>query len=268
MHLRALDYVLWLACPCLQVGILVAMRKRGSDSEFPFFYAYTIWQVVSVAYLVCAERISYAAYYYSYWVVTLLSVVMAFALIDELFRHAFRHFAALRDFGRIIFRWAVIVVLLAACAGALSSHHLPGFDRVSEIILIADRSARAMLCALVILLLLGSRYLLLSRRTLLFGIALGFAVFTFTKVIIDSILLAKPSLSPLLNRVNSVAYIVTCMVWLAYAVRAEESIVAAATPLTAAVPALAGPPLLPVNTLLDTINSLVEQSLREHKETT
>src|SRR5450755_3374339 len=110
MHLHILDYVLWLTSPCLQVGLVIVMRRRGLDHQFPFFFAYAMLQVVSVAFLVTMERISYAVYYYSYWIVAVFCVLISFALIDELFKSGFRRFAALRNLGGTVFRWAVLAV--------------------------------------------------------------------------------------------------------------------------------------------------------------
>jgi hypothetical protein len=269
VDLHTFDYVLWLTCPCLQSGLLIVMHRRRKVSEFPFFYTYTIWQVVSVIFLVCVERFSYSVYYYSYWAVSLVSVATAFALIDELFRLAFRRFAALRDLGRIVFRWAVIMVLFVALVNAMDSRHAPVFDRVSALVLIADRSARTMLCGLVILLLLGGRYLLISPRSLLFGISLGVAMFTSVKVIVVSLMLQQLHRTHLLNRINTLAYILSCLVWLAYFALAEEPGPAAEKP-PAVAPRLAGaespldePSSARLTTLLESLNTLVEDSLRD-----
>lgn len=257
MHLHILDYVLWLTSPCLQVGVLIVMRRRGLDRTFPFFFTYIILQAVSVAILVGAERLSYRAYFYSYWVAAALSVLVSFALINELFKTAFQKFAALRDLGEVVFRWAVVVVLLAAIVVALASHT----PQTSQGILIADRSARAMLCGLVILLLLGSGYLHVSRRDLLFGIALGFAIFTLTKVVIDTIALRSAEVYPVMGRINSIVYICACLIWLAYATLAGRNRV-----VDAGRPATFGPALVtdnaPAGSALEALNNLVERTLR------
>jgi hypothetical protein len=259
MHLHTLDYVLWLTSPCLQVGVVIVMRRRGLDRNFPFFFTYTILQVVSDAWLVSVERLSYSVYFYSYWIVSALSVLISLALIHELFRAAFRQFAALCELGEIVFRWAVIVGLLMAAGAVLFYRHLR-LPRLSEGILVADRSARAMLCALVILLLLGSRYLLISRRDLLFGISSGFALFNLAKVVLDSVALRWPPPYLVLGRINGVTYISACVIWLAYVILAQRPAfeAGASDKLHPALRADDAPP----GALLDAINNRVERTLR------
>ncbi len=48
MHLRLVDYVVWFATPVLQSGLLVALYRRGLHRDYPFFFNYTILQVISV----------------------------------------------------------------------------------------------------------------------------------------------------------------------------------------------------------------------------
>ena len=48
MHLRLTDYILWFATPCLQVGVLISLFRRGLHRDYPYFFNYTILQVVSV----------------------------------------------------------------------------------------------------------------------------------------------------------------------------------------------------------------------------
>jgi hypothetical protein len=261
MHLHVLDYVLWLTSPCLQVGVLIVMRRRGLDREFPLFFAYTILQVVSDAFLVGMERISYRVYFYSYWIVAVLCVLISFALIDELFKTAFQRFAALRDVGETVFHWAVVVVVLAAVVVALASRHMPQNQRLSEGILITDRSARAMLCGLVILLLVGSAHLGISRRGLLFGIALGFAILTLTKVVLDTVALRRPWLYLGLGRINSVVYICACAIWLSYATLSGRHRVIPAGHSEEFDPASVADDA-PAGTALDAINSMVERKFR------
>lgn len=260
MHLHIVDYVLWLTAPGLQVGVLIVMHRRGLHRTFPFFFTYTVLQVVSEAVLITLQRLSYKVYFYSYWIDAALCVLISFALMDELFKAAFQRFAALRDLGETVFRWAVVVVALAAAAVALSSRHRPQIDRMIEGILVADRSARGMLCALVILLLLGSGYLRISHRDLLFGIGLGFAIFTLTKVVLDSIALRSPMLYPTLGRINSIVYICACLVWLAYATLAgRHRIIEGATPEELGMALVDDD--APAGTALESLNNLVERTM-------
>ena len=222
MHLHALDYVLWAAAPCLQGCVLYFMHRRGLDAQLPIFYGYTIVQAVTDTYLLIVERVSYIVYFYSYWIVTALTVVLTLAIIDELFRVAFRDFAAIRSVGTSIFRWGALLILVAAMLAAFSFLNDSRFAGWVGTIVMADRGARVILCMLALLLLLGARYLRISPRSILFGVATGFVVYMLAKVGLDSLMLLHISSDRLVTRLNSVVYLSACSLWLWYAAYGEK----------------------------------------------
>jgi hypothetical protein len=261
VHLHALDYVLWVAAPCLQVCVLFFMHRRGLAAQLPFFYAYTIFQAITDIYLLVVERSSYRAYFYSYWIVTSLTVLFTFAIILELFRAAFRDFAGIRDVGTLVFRWGALLVLIAAFLTAFAFSHDTDFGEFSESILIADRSARAMLCLLGVLLLLGARHLRLSRRNILYGIAMGFVVYMLAKVVLDSMSLMHLAPALLVTRLSSAIYLSSCVLWIIYAACGDKL----PEPIVAPVQA---DHLYDGKNLIDVINSIVEKSMRNARKTT
>jgi hypothetical protein len=263
MHLHALDYVLWLISPCLQIGVWFGMRRRGLQRTFPFFYLYTALQVISDFSLLWAAQASYTLYFYSYWVVDVVSVVISFTLMNELFQQAFREYSALRDFGRLIFRWAFVVVSTAGIVVAFTSAHLGGTQWLSAAILLADRSARGMLCGLALLLLFGSLYLRISPSSVLFGIALGLAISSLTKVVVETFALAHPEQSVILVRVNGFAYIVSCCVWLAYVAMSDWRI---APPVQVSEGTTDDGLGRNTNPLLGSINDIVERTMQAKRK--
>ena len=216
MHLHIADYVLWLTSPCLQAGVVIAMRRRGLDRDFPFFFGYTMLQVVSVPCLIFAERLSYGVYFFSYWIVAALSVLLSFAVVRELIWAAFQPFDDYCRLGDIVFRWAMVVVMMAALLVLFSSRR-PQLYQISDGILVADLMVRTMLFTLVALVLLSSRYLEISWREVLFGIALGFLGFNLAKVVLDILAQRSPEPSLRLGRINGVVYVSSCVIWLTYA---------------------------------------------------
>src|ERR1700757_2446475 len=111
MHLGILDYVLWFASPVLQTVVLVGLFRRGLHRDYPYFFNYTILQVAAVPVLAFIEHTqTYTVYYYSYYVNIGLSVLLSFAVLQEIFTNAFRPYEALRDPSIILFRWSALVV--------------------------------------------------------------------------------------------------------------------------------------------------------------
>src|SRR5271165_5128509 len=184
MHLRLIDYLVWLSAPTLQLGVIVAMYRRGLQRDYPYFFNYAILQVFLDTILFITHKESYALYYYSYWVSAALCAVVSFAVLYEIFQNAFRPYEALRDLSVILFRWSALVILLVAGMWAVTSSHPAQDGSITNALLLAQRSVRLMQCGLVIFLLLFSEYLGISRRNLLFGIALGFGLFASVSMLV------------------------------------------------------------------------------------
>jgi hypothetical protein len=259
LRLHALDYVLWVADPLLQASVLFFMHKRGLAAQLPFFFGYVTFQAITDIYLLTIERYSYTVYFYSYWTGAALTVLFTFAIIQELFRAAFRSFAAIRNVGVKIFRWGVVLVLIAAVLASVAIHRGNQTNNFLEPILITDRSARAMLCLLTLLVLLGARHLRLSRRSILYGIAMGFVVYMFTKVALDSLLIMHLARSLTVSRTNSAFYLCSCGLWLVYAVYGDKL-------AEIAVPVAHTDRFPEGQTLMDRINSIVEESMRNARK--
>jgi hypothetical protein len=224
MHLRVADYVLWFASPLLQAGVLVTMLRRGLHRDYPYFLNYTILAIISEPILWVLYGRSYTAYYYGYYVNLGLSVVISFAVLQEIFKDAFRPYEALRDLGVILFRWSALVVLLVGVMWAINAGHKSENGSVTDVILLADRSVRIMQCGLVFFLLLFSEYLGLSRRSFLFGVSLGFGLFAAVNMLVFTGLAHSGVLrQSTLSQINSAAYLAAVLIWFGYTLAAAPS---------------------------------------------
>ncbi len=224
MHLRLTDYVLWIASPLLQMGVLIAMIRRGLHRDYPYFFNYTILQVVGVPVLYIIYTRSYSAYFYAYYFNIALSVLISFAVLQEIFKDAFRPYEALRDLSVILFRWSSLVVLLVGVMWAINGNHKSDNGAVVDAILLAERSVRLMQCGLVFFLLLFSEYLGISRRSPLFGISLGFGLFAAVNMLVATAMTRHGILhQSTLRHINSEAYLAAVVLWLGYALAATSS---------------------------------------------
>jgi hypothetical protein len=223
MHLRPIDYVLWLTAPTLQLGVLAVMYKRGLQREYPYFFYYTILAVANEPILFFAQRSSYSLYYYCYWISIALTALVSFAVLYEIFQNAFRPYEALRDLSVILFRWSALVILLVAGMWAVTSNHPAQDGSVTNAVLLAERSVRLMQCGLVFFLLLFSEYLGISRRNLLFGIALGFGFFaSVSMLVVSGLSHAGVVHVSVLRWVHSAAYNISVLIWLGYSIMAPS----------------------------------------------
>jgi hypothetical protein len=265
MHLNPVDYVLWCAGPVLQFGVLVAMYRRGLHREYPYFFNYTVLQVISDPLLFVVARYSYTMYYWGYYVSVALSALVSFAVIQEIFHDAFRPYEALRDLSVILFRWSALLLLLIGVMWYITAAKSSHVDTLTSGIILVQRSVRMMQCGLVFFLVLFSEYLGISRRHVLFGIALGFGLFASINMLYTTAV-SHGSFVPVqvLRPINSAVYVVSVLIWLGYTALAPvRSAVASASARSkewnsaledARVPAVA-------DSLLDSMDRTVERLL-------
>src|SRR5882724_10740417 len=105
-------YVLWLLAPVCQVFLLIFMLRRKLRAEFPFFFTYTVFQVISFAVQYGIYHFSPDNYFNVYWTAAALSAMLGFLVIHEVFTYAIRPYPGLRDLGKMLFRWVALLLVL------------------------------------------------------------------------------------------------------------------------------------------------------------
>jgi hypothetical protein len=255
----------------MQVGILYAMYRRGLYRDYPYFFNYTILQIVSFVILFAIKNV-YSLYFYGYWVSVALDAIVSFFVLQEIFRDAFRPYEALRDLSVILFRWSALIVLLVGGMAAITGKTPSQIDFVLNAIMLGDRSIRLMQCGLVFFLLLFSEYLGISRRNAVFGIAFGFGLFASVKML-AVLAAAHPAvfMATVVRWVNSGVYDVSVLIWLGYALFSAPSRSSAAVPSPVrtkdwdnALQDARGP--VAAISMLDTMEAKVEQLLYPRDE--
>ena len=216
MRVTVIDNVLWCLTPIFMSVTAVFLCRRHLQKQFPYFFNYVIFQIL--AFLVEFPLRNWTNYFYVYWTVQALSLVVSFAVLLEIFRDAFRPYEALRDLSIILFRWCALVVLLLGGMWAITSWRENQIDNITNAIYLIDRSVRLMQCGLVLFMLLFSEYLGIRRRNLLFGIAVGFGFFAAVNMLVMTALSHHSYFSKsTLSRINGIAYVISTLIWLAYA---------------------------------------------------
>jgi hypothetical protein len=270
MHLRLLDYVFWFGGTFMQLGVVVAMYRRGLHRDYPYFFNYTVLQVLSEPILFVVQKHSYPVYYWGYWISVALSALISFGVLQEIFHDAFRPYEALRDLSVILFRWSALVVLLVGVMWTITAVHSSQVDTITNGILLVQRSVRLMQCGLVFFLLLFSEYLGISRRHLVFGIALGFGIFASVSMLVAAAASHGTFLhASVLRQINSAGYTIAVMIWLGYTALApaRSSVAVAAARSKDWNYALEDAKVQPAaDSLLDTMDRTVERLLYPREE--
>jgi hypothetical protein len=221
MSLSATDYLLWAVCSLLLVMVCGALLKRRLTREFPVFFAYVAYHVLravlfAVYLLHWQRRMSHADYFYAYWIAEMVSIVLGFAVIREIYGKVFENYEALRRFGGIVFAGAAVVLLLVAVVAAASA---PGADSpgIVRAVLLLQRSVRVLQCGMLALVFLLLLYFGLPWRNPVFGIALGFGLFASIELVAVAVRSqVGAGAATLYSQVRSGAYACGVMIWLSY----------------------------------------------------
>ncbi len=215
--LRILYYALWIAPVPVYVCLTVFMFRRQLQRQLPAFFSFAVYQIAAFFCNFYFFHRGASQYFYAYWTTAILSMAIAFWVLHEIFVGVFRPFSDLREFGAVLFRWAALVLTLAAALLAISSKSVPGSTRLFTSFLELTRSLEIMQCGLVLLMLLCSTYLGISLRHRIFGIALGFGVTAAVDLITVAALAALGREARIFVQVSEmVAYNIAALLWLGY----------------------------------------------------
>ena len=217
MPLTALKYVLWVAHPCVQAVIAVFMLKRRLHREYPIFFAYTLSHVVRFVVLFSVyHHGGHESYRETYLVADVLDAALSFAAIYEVFSKVFRPYEGIRKLTGILFRWALIVLVLVA---VLTSAGATGADnqRILAGLFAFNQGVHIVRGGLLFLLILFCSYLGLRWNHFVFGIALGFGLSSSVQLVAYA---TRAHLGPVgsrtLSLISAAAYNCAVLVWLYY----------------------------------------------------
>lgn len=218
-------YVLWIA-PALAIAYLATMMvRRHLRKQYPMFFAYASFQVVGFLAQFTVYHLWPNQYYFEYWTGSVISIVLSFAVIYELFTQTFEPFDGLRDLGGVLFRWAAVVLVIAATLMTMISSNVHA-NLEAAIVLAFERSVRVMQCGIVLLMILCAPSVGLTRKHRIFGIATGFGVMAAVDLIAAA-LVARVGISQLMGRLltfsHMTSYCFAVGVWTAYLLRPEPA---------------------------------------------
>jgi len=173
---------LWIAPHVLLAVLAVIMVYRKLVKEFPALFLYAVFEVAQfVALLVLYQLRSVSGQQYTLaWLAgSAVSIGLRFAIVQEVFRHVFESYPALKDLGTLLFRWATAVLIIVSVAlVAFASGNV--MDRLTLACTVPDRAVSTVQCGLLVLVFLMSRFLGLPWRSYVFGIAVGLGLFAST----------------------------------------------------------------------------------------
>ena len=183
---QVLDYALWFMPLLLQAVIVWRMRQIRLDRSFPHFFRYNMFVVLTGIAMILIYHFLRDIYFYAYWAAAAVSAGLAFAVIMEIFVESFRPYEALRDFGRILFRWCFALMIGIAAIFVLATPG-NGSHAAIDFILSFERGVRIAQCGLLLLFYLFATQLGFSHRSHLWGIVSGYGLFAALDLILNSL---------------------------------------------------------------------------------
>jgi len=222
MELKSLVEFFWLAGIVFQAAVVVVLGLKRAWRKFPLFTCYSVFNLCSAVliYLAQPHRLFY---FYSYWIAEAASIILAFAVLYEVFGHLFHGHNALRKLARLSFNCVLFVFL---CVGiiVLLRQSPVGFRAISSAVLIVEQAARIIeLGALMALFLLSTAFGLHWRQQV-FGIALGLGLFTAIELIAVTMRTQTGSTTYyLLGAVRILAFNTSLIIWLSYLLAPERA---------------------------------------------
>lgn len=216
---QLLHKALWLIPPLLQAVIGTVMVVRGLNRRIPYFFSYTTFVVLSSIALLLVHPYP-GIYFWCYWIQNLISWILGFAVIYEIYARLLSEYPVLQKVGAYLFWFmGVILVMIALWTG----FSVPGSDRsrIVQTMLTLERSTRIVECGLLVALFVFASFFGLSWKNYLFGVALGFAIFLSTQLAVVAIrAYTGPKLNPLFSWMQSIAYTLGILVWTFYVLKA------------------------------------------------
>ena len=207
--------VLWVSQPLIHAAVAGVMIRRRLHKDFPSFFAFQIAQIVIFLIEFSVHRWgSYSAYFYTFWLFAAVNLGFAFKIIHEVFLDVFRPYHALKDLGSALFKWASFVLLLVSVV--LVSLRAGWQDPLAETVLVVQRGVRTIQCGMFFFLLAFCKSLGVSRRSLSFGIVLGWGLFATAELISLALFSGSHLDSIMMNGVRMAGYSVGSLLWLIY----------------------------------------------------
>jgi hypothetical protein len=171
-------HYLWVAPNVLLFIFGVTMWRRGLQKKYPVFIAFAIiGSLVQLAVYAAdiVPTVSAKAWWGIFWAGLLIEALLKFALVGEIFAHAFDSYRSIARLGKLLIRGVgVALVIAAALAAAVAPKDSPygiisGAHILQQTIYFVESGA-------LIFIFLFAAYFRLKMDRLTFGIAFGLAI--------------------------------------------------------------------------------------------
>lgn len=215
MHISQIQWILiaiTIVAAVIQGFTLRILKQKKLRSEFPVFFRYSLFSIISYAIALIPFVIYCPQYFYVYWALTSVTMVLEFGVLYELLVNALKPYSALIDLGKMLFRWAAVFLVLAALLTAFattgtSNHKIAA---ASELL---QRTVRLMQCGLLLLFFGLEKRLGLTWRTHSMSIALGMGIYAGVDLSSTYLIDRLPAMTGFLQVFANLVYLSAAALW-------------------------------------------------------
>lgn len=215
-----LEPVLWLIAG-------IAFLKSGSARRYPalgvYFALRGVTSLIESFFIASGHgpaygTVAYRYYFYLYWVSYLVTAIVIFFVVQEVFKRVMEPVPGLRRLGLLTFRWIAIVSAVVS-VGAIA---MPASTRDAGTYILCEISLHVMRCVSIMELCLLA-FLALSIHTLgrsfrsrLFGVGLGFGLQAAAELVSSAMLYKYPAMNSPVQAALQMATTVVLVTWAVY----------------------------------------------------
>jgi hypothetical protein len=215
MKLGTLTYGLWYAGLAFQALLAVVLLVKKLYRTFPFFTTYILFNFGSA--IVCYSlRNQGITYFYAFWISEVITIVLGFAIVFEIFQHFFSVHSGLRKLASLSFRIALVILISVGIIVAFTrTSAIP--SRIVTAVLTLEQAARTIEVGLVMFLFVFFAAFGLHWRQHVFGIAVGVAIFSSVELIVITMhLYFGIGSTPSLSVIQMLAFVTSLLIWTGY----------------------------------------------------
>ncbi len=218
MRAHPIGYFLWCFPPVVMIVVAAYMLRGRLHRDFPFFFNYLVFQIADFG--VEFPLRNWSNYFYVYWVFRALSVLFSFAVVVELMQRVVDGTKTLRHWNIPLFCWCALAAMAVIAMWPPTSSVV---DNVTNEIFVLNRVVCVTQFALAFFMVMFGSSVLISKRSLIFGIAVGFGFVAMVNLCTMVLFSNRTFLSrATLSGANGAAYLICTLIWLAYAAAAAK----------------------------------------------
>jgi hypothetical protein len=215
--LQWLTIAICLTTAAAQAGLLVVLSKKGLRKSFPVFFAYTAISAVmpfAITPVFLSRGPSSVLYFYTVWGLNSIAMLLEFGIMHEVFVYVVKPYSGLIDLTRMLFRWAVVFLLMAAVLTAVATTGSGLARCIAAAMVYVERGLRLMQCGMLLLFFIFERRLGLSWRSHAVSAAMGLSISAAAGLTLTYFRVRYPAWGAGFDVVEDGVYFTVVIIWL------------------------------------------------------